>query len=57
MNKFFQLDAKKELLREKELFRLYLTPGLFLEIDKNNQKELDQISLTKESKQLTKTKK
>ena len=52
MNKIFQLNAKKELLIEKELFQLYLTPGLFLEIDKNNQKGLDQISLTKESKSL-----
>lgn len=57
MNRASQLIAKKELLTEMEILRLYSTPGLFLIVDKKCRDGTHRINLTKEQKRLLKTRK
>jgi len=54
MNKPFQLNAKKGLLKKMDLTQVYLEPDLFLEIVEDTQGELIQVYTRKEWKQLEK---
>lgn len=57
MNTIFQLNAKKGWSTEMDLFRIYSTPGLFLESVEDSQGVSIQAYTKKEWQQLKKTRK